>query len=87
MGFTPLPAWHILKSVIVINIVKTTFQSMITAILDVNHFISQLSTPMEVEQSSETNWCIRCIAVMTTCTEFDPANKRNQTHKIYSALT
>lgn len=42
---------------------------------------------MEAEKSSETNWHTRRIAVMTTCTQFNPANKRNRIHKIYLGLT
>jgi len=48
---------HIMKSTMEITALKTTYRSMITARMDIDRFIIQLSTLMAAEKSSETNCC------------------------------
>jgi len=58
MGFkscSPSLAWDIVKSTIGITTVKTTYQSVFTANMDVDHFIIQLSNLMAAAMRSETN--------------------------------
>jgi len=79
--FTPLPTRHIILSTIQITALKTTYRSMITASTEIDRFITQLSTLMAAEKSSETNWRTRRVATMMTIitsTGFDPTNKRNR---------
>jgi len=60
-SFTPLLTRHFIKSTMEITALKTTYQSMITARMDIDDFITQLSTLMGTEKSSETNCRTRLV--------------------------
>jgi len=57
--FTPLLTCHIVKSTMEITALKTTYWSMITESLDINHFIIEFNTLMTADKRSETNWHMR----------------------------
>jgi len=74
---------HIIMS-IEITVLTMTYETMIGASTDIDHFIIQLSTLMVAEKSSETNWHMRCVTSDDDNHHgyrpqlFDPANDRNR---------
>jgi hypothetical protein len=65
-SFIPLLTRHCIMSKIEIPALKRTNRGMITASMDIDRFIIQLSTLMAEGKSSETNWHTRHVATMIT---------------------